>query len=884
MTSYFYSESLGKYVALQPLTIGSRTIGAASQAGIDLNWDESGFINNLTFLGARALLKRLGASLLSVDDYVLLLQEVKTTRLDLYPAIASRSYAEWLDTVYHKANNQIRLINHPELERNEVVDQGSSVGRIAAGRPGWFDEQALAATIYPQQLAKNYMDLAGSGTIWKYWSPHRENQWVGGIRGYVISSNTLSLDLDIPLTAHQPALLIREVRDEIEGIDPGPEFAGTHQRLAAAASWLKPAQGQWPEIPGFDGSAIAGLLPDQIDRLSRIHPKEQGHYREFYLDLAGSLAAAGSDLAGLFDTLATKRLPPQRLLTLEGLLAYGRSVADLLNSALDNCQDIVFVIGHEYPDADAVIGTLVEAYRLQFFESRVVLPAVHGRRLPPEIIKLFDVDPSDLFIFTDSPIYQQAVGSGLARWVLVDTHHHPRPKFIDGIVDHHPVPPNYRERQDIYCSSEPAWNSILQIIYKCLGGGLSFDVDLARLLIKATLLEADLLSLLANLNSKDKRLWQQLTQAARIDPGGVRQAYRQLMTEFLSVEAIDSLFWRDYKQDLGNFGMAVVKIKQTSLEQDQDSIQTRLAGLAAEVFAGQNLACVIVSLACYDNKYDFARGSFNVYLGRNRNPEFRREITAYLADYMDRYYRSESGAEIRLTKLGLAYSSVDFQLPRLLVAPGIAEIVTGLDRFFYSPSQKLYVARNLASYKDLSQAGEPQTITGITYGQARELLASTSFRLLSAPEYFGVLADARLINDHVMVRELTSADYTEFLDTVVLDENRLIHHPSPNPDQTPGFTGPIQPHKTPYAHPGLIDLKDIDQQTGLPARVHGPDEYDNKELWRFWAADDYPAVAVRGYIFLLRQPSLDLKIGLRESHDNLGFRLTRREPGKGAQE
>ena len=54
-----------------------------------------------------------------------------------------------------------------------------------------------------------------------------------------------------------------------------------------------------------------------------------------------------------------------------------------------------------------------------------------------------------------------------------------------------------------------------------------------------------------------------------------------------------------------------------------------------------------------------------------------------------------------------------------------------------------------------------------------QVLASTNFELLNAPGCFGVLADARLMNGYVMVRELTSANYTEFLDTVILDEKRI---------------------------------------------------------------------------------------------------------------
>ncbi|MCY4088986.1 MAG: hypothetical protein OXF49_02590 [Candidatus Saccharibacteria bacterium] len=91
--SYIYSHQLKKYVALQPLTVSSRVIRAAKQVGVQLNWNQAGVINHLTFLQAKKLLEQLGSSFLSTEDYIILLRE-NLTQPDIYKKITSKEYAE----------------------------------------------------------------------------------------------------------------------------------------------------------------------------------------------------------------------------------------------------------------------------------------------------------------------------------------------------------------------------------------------------------------------------------------------------------------------------------------------------------------------------------------------------------------------------------------------------------------------------------------------------------------------------------------------------------------------------------------------------------------------------------------------------------------------
>ena len=874
--SYIYSHQLKKYVALQPLTVSSRVIRAAKQVGVQLNWNQAGVINHLTFLQAKKLLEQLGSSFLSTEDYVILLRE-NLTQPDIYKKITSKEYTEWLDTVYYRdQQNEIRLINHPTIADNKIVNQSSLATNILTGRPAWFMESNFQDSIYPKKIVKNFVNLQTQGVAWKYWSPHRIEQWVGAIRGYVLSSDTLSLDMDIPLDAHQPSLCIREVRDNIETTEPSSQFLDNHKYLSRITDQFKSKLPQTNQ-PSINWATIRNILIRQLAEVQQMASADQKYYRELYLDLVGSIYVYHSEIPrdNLFSNLFLSKNQPDLTLSPQNLLYYLETIKLKLQQALENNSDIVLVMGHEHPDADAIIGAILEAYRLQFYEARTVVPVICGDNLPLEVIELLPKNIDDKLIYTDSDLYKATTDSGLGRWVLIDTYYHEYPKFIDGIIDHHILPDYYSQRQDIFCSNELAWNSILQIVYKYLAGGFQIDADMARLIIKATLLEADLSSLRKNMTAKDRCLWQQLLSIAGWSDDNLSQIYQPLMDKFLSVESMQSLFWRDYKQDLGNFGIAVIKLDNQYYQTNKQNIDNQISQLVDSVLNQQNLAAIIISLAQYDG-INFKQGSFLIHLGKNRLPKLRQSLIRYIHAYILDYYRKrQMQPKIEITNTEVKYTNISFQLPRLLLGPGIARIISDLDRFFYSNSCQLYVSRTLATYQDLNfERGDINWITNVNYITVKKLLASQSCRLLTLTEYYQVLKDAMAINDDDMVRSLTSSDYTEFLDTVIVNNSQYIDQPCLEiNDKHTNFKGRLKHHQIPYAHPGLMKLQDINPKTGLPNTILDPNRYAEENLWRFWAPDSFPAITVRGYIFLLLQPALDLKINHQEQHANLGFRL-----------
>ncbi len=77
-------------------------------------------------------------------------------------------------------------------------------------------------------------------------------------------------------------------------------------------------------------------------------------------------------------------------------------------------------------------------------------------------------------------------------------------------------------------------------------------------------------------------------------------------------------------------------------------------------------------------------------------------LSDYISSYISQYFPEGVRSNVSHTKLGIDYGAVPFQVPRLLLGPGVADIVAELDRYFYSPSQKLYVSRDLAERTDFN--------------------------------------------------------------------------------------------------------------------------------------------------------------------------------------
>jgi hypothetical protein len=223
-SEFFYSRDLKRFIAYEPVKMTDRVARAASEARLDLNWDDEGRVNNISYIEAKRLLANLAATMLSPREFWIVQNEaVREKNKLVLESLQSSSGTEWLDAIFKKdSNGQISITEHPTIQDSngkfEFTGSNIEVDQ-PEGRPGWFSpvdntnlETGMSIAI---ELTREKGSPSWSETTWKYWSTFQTEKPMAGIRGYVTSSGTPSLDLDIPPTAKEPLLFVRECRQAI---------------------------------------------------------------------------------------------------------------------------------------------------------------------------------------------------------------------------------------------------------------------------------------------------------------------------------------------------------------------------------------------------------------------------------------------------------------------------------------------------------------------------------------------------------------------------------------------------------------------------------------------------------------------------------------------
>ena len=218
--------------------------------------------------------------------------------------------------------------------------------------------------------------------------------------------------------------------------------------------------------------------------------------------------------------------------------------------------------------------------------------------------------------------------------------------------------------------------------------------------------------------------------------------------------------------------------------------------------------------------------------------------------------------------------------------PLIEDIVSEHLRFAYSPVIKKFVSMGFYSGQS-SVYGPPGTehnvCAGLSYLNVERLLfRSMQTSMLTLPAYWKVYQHFESCGLTYAMDSLRHPQFVELLDTIIFDNQRLIHastSSNKNNKQKIQLPTPI-----PSARPALIRARDGDLHTGLPSKLHSADIYDDPSLWRYWSPDPIPStsvvsevdtptyVATRGHIFVMNQTSLDLKVRIDESTQSLTFR------------
>lgn len=193
--------------------------------------------------------------------------------------------------------------------------------------------------------------------------------------------------------------------------------------------------------------------------------------------------------------------------------------------------------------------------------------------------------------------------------------------------------------------------------------------------------------------------------------------------------------------------------------------------------------------------------------------------------------------------------------------------------FFYSPSTKLYVAReplkvdarvvrSAAEQNFGIQWDEEGRINRITLPEGLLLLRKLGSCMLTVRDYWQVLQDAFILEDEDMVKQLQSGSYTEWLNTVFKRKEAAIFGGEVEKEGDDLiYKGMETEVNMPFGHPGWFNIHDIDLTEGLPKRVELNREGFSSS-WKYWSFCDYnyTAAAVRGWVTSVGKPSLDLGI------------------------
>jgi len=876
-SDFFYSKSIKAYISRKPLKIDSRVKKAAEQAGIKLNWDDEGRINFIDFDESKRILQSLGSFMLSPVEYWKVLEDAKDEKdEDMLNELMSNKYCEWLDRVYFIDQT---WTDHPEI-KSKYKYSGKRVESIVPDfRPGWFvpDKNIDFKHGMPIKIEKFRKKFQLS---WKYWSPDfsvTKDVPRAPIRGYVTSVGKPSFDLCIPVDARQPMQMIRECRKI--PLEPPIKIEIIKEALNLIKQYEKPRR---------DFDSIVKFVADYGELFKNSKQLIIYKIREKLFDLIGimkaeALSQKDSKKIGILDKASRELSDAEFNQDYFDFVDFVANSKSRLREALEQKNDIVFVMGHKNPDTDTVVSCLFESWRNYILDQKMIayIPVVQNYKIPDEVRKLLGDELSDSILLTQEKDYLKAKESGLARWISVDQNREPEiQRYFISIIDHH-IPSEISLLQDLPKTMEIIGSCTALILQKMLGSGIYPDKQLAKILHGATLMDTEN-RVFHKMTKKDKLIMDYLQRLSEIKDEN--KYYGDLMSYLLNTDDADVLFGRDYKEDWG-FGFAVTKIKG-GFKKDGTVIKKdlikRALDLAKQNNVNKNFPMTVLRITDYEED--------NITVNRERvylvfNKESSKEFKSAIFDLLEKIVKFEFGkVNITITEEFVEFWGTGMQLSRKKTAPILEPVVKVFNEYFYSPSNKLWIKRDfLKKSKNVLKAekkrrlkssfDEEKRVNYLTYPEARNLVQELGFTILTLREYWLALTDAKNIKDLQMIESLQGSNFVEFLDTVIKNSSIILEHPEIIKQKKQFlFKGKEIKVIIPRGKPGLIHPDKIDLRTGIPKEVRPPSEYGNPELWRYWEPDADLVIPTRSNIFLLKQPCWDGKFHVEDSLPNLGIR------------
>lgn len=229
------------------------------------------------------------------------------------------------------------------------------------------------------------------------------------------------------------------------------------------------------------------------------------------------------------------------------------------------------VVGHPAPDADAVVSSLFEAWRLTCAGTPAE-PLVQAAALPREVAWLLG---------DAAPLMPLGAADPAARLVLTDHHDVAAyPGQVVAVVDHHPLSPG-TDLTGIDTEIQPLGAATTLVARRIRRDGLVPDSFCARALLGAILLDTEGLSPY-KAKSQDREMAGWLAALCGVDPAALFDA---LQAELLSETDVETLFARDYRRYTDPkgtplLGFAILKVR-VDAPPDRDAVRALLRADAA---------------------------------------------------------------------------------------------------------------------------------------------------------------------------------------------------------------------------------------------------------------------------------------------------------------
>ncbi len=255
---------------------------------------------------------------------------------------------------------------------------------------------------------------------------------------------------------------------------------------------------------------------------------------------------------------------------------------DRLCAYLRECESIadpIVVVGHEAPDTDAAISSVMEAWR-RYVSGEPAIPFLRCACLPKEIEAAFGKAAYHLLMGADGDWLLEEPG---LKVVLTDHHEDPTVAGqIVAIVDHHlPAPGTTFDGIDTCIRRVGAATTLVALRWR--EQGLIPDEAVARALLAGILMDTDGLSP-HKTASEDLEAVAWLTPLYGAEPMGLYAALQELL---LGETHVRTLYRRDYRlYPEADVGFAILKVWQHNppdkaevrrcLEDDVDEHERRL--------------------------------------------------------------------------------------------------------------------------------------------------------------------------------------------------------------------------------------------------------------------------------------------------------------------